>query len=219
MTAHEGPPRAGIGRRWLAVAAVAAVAAGCGVRLDDAPRDLAADTVPFGLLDEATTTTTSEPQPFPRFQPTSVYLVNGDGFLEEVTRQLPGEPTAERAVGALLSQPSELELRAGLGTAISSSTELRSPIRGPDDGLVTIDLSSEISDVSPERVRLALAQIVFTATAVPGVDKVLFQVDGEARQVPNAAGDTAEPLTPNDYREFVRPSTTTTAAPFDIPDR
>lgn len=204
--------------RAAAVVALTVGLAACGVQLDDAPRELAVESVPYGLLEPSTTTST-EPRTLTPFQPTSVYLVDNEGFLVEVRRQLPGEPTVERSLLALLTPPSEAEGDIGLGTAISSTTVLRGPVQGPDQGLVTIDLSSEISDVSPESVRLALAQIVFTATAVPRVDKVLFQVDGQARQVPNGAGEsTAEPLTRADYRQFVRPPTTTTL-PSDVPDQ
>ncbi len=204
--------------RAAALTLVAVSIGACGVRLDEGPRDVAIESVPFNLLEPSTTTTPSEPEPLSPFQATTVYLTDNDGFLVEVERQLPGEPTVESALLSLLSQPTDAEADSGLGTAISSSTVLRGPVSGPEQGLVTIDLSAEVSNVSPESVRLALAQIVFTATSVPGVDKVLFQVDGEARQVPNAAGEsTAEPLTQADYREFVRPPSTTTTAPADVP--
>lgn len=199
----------------LLTATMTLALAACGVQLDKAPRELAVESVPYGLL-ETSTTTTSEPRPLPTFRPTTVYLVDNEGYLVQVRRQLPGEQTVESAILSLLTEPTEAESDSGLGTAISSSTVLRG-VSGLEDGLVTIDLSSEISDVSPQSVRLALAQIVFTATAVAGVEKVVFQVDGQPRQVPNGAGETTdEPLTPGDYRQFVRPPPTTTA-PADVP--
>lgn len=213
-------PRRGAGARRgpaLVVVSVALGVAACGVPLDDTPRELAVESVPYGLL-ETSTTSIPEPRSLPTFRPTTVYLRDNEGHLVQVRRELPGEQTVENAVLSLLTEPTESEGASGLGTAISSTTVLRG-VSGPEAGLVTIDLSSEISDVSPQSVRLALAQIVYTATAVPGVDQVLFQVDGEARQVPNAAGEsTAEPLTRADYREFLPPPTTTTTVPAEVPE-
>jgi spore germination protein GerM len=197
-----------VGSGILAVVAAASLVAGCGIDVDESPRELSA--VPFGLLDPSTTTTTERLTQAPRFQATSVYLLDNDDYLVEVRRQLPGEVRVVSSIGSLLTPPSEAEVNGGLRSAISSTTELRGVV-GPEAGLVTIDLSSEMSDVSPESVRLALAQIVYTATAVPGVDRVLFQVDGQAREVPNGEGQsTAEPLGRIDYRQFVRPLTVRT---------
>jgi hypothetical protein len=198
------------GRRSV-VAAVGAclllLAAACGVQLDEEPRPLPTENVPYGLLDPPTTSppgSAGEPLA-PSAQAVSVYLVDNDGYLVEVQRPVPGPPDVERAVTSLLSPLTEAERNAGLATAIASTTGLRGVI-GPEDGLVTIDLSSAVGGGSPDIVRVALAQLVYTATEVPGVDLVLFQVDGEAREVPTGQGrSTAEPLSELDYRQLLRP--------------
>jgi len=205
--------------RGRAVAAVTGLTlllttVGCGVRLDDQPRPLAAESIPYGLL-ETSTSVPAVPRvtlaPEPSVQATSVFLVDNDDFLVEVQRQLAGDVTVLTALESLLSQPTEAERNAGLTTALSSTTELRG-VAGPENGLVTIDLSSDVDVVSPDIVRLALAQLVYTATAVPRVERVLFQVDGQAREVPTGEGQsTAEPLSPLDYRQLLRKPTTTTA--------
>jgi len=186
--------------------------AACGVQLDDEPREVAANTLPYGLLETSTTGSTASTTPLPTFQSTSVFLVDNSDFLVEVRRQLPGEVRV--AVGSLLAPPTEIEVNSGLSTAIAPSTSLRGVV-GPEDGLVTIDLRSDGTDGSPEISRLAFAQLVYTATAVPGVERVLFQVDGQAREVPTGEGQsTAEPLSQADYRQFLRPpSSTTTVEP------
>lgn len=199
-------------------AAVFGALVGCGVQLDEQPRPLAAESVPYGLLETSTTvegTTSTTLAPVPTFQATSVFLVDNSDFLVEVRRQLPGEVRV--AIGSLLTPPTEAEVDSGLRTTIASTIVLRG-IAGPEDGLVTIDLTSETSDVSPDIPRLALAQLVYTATAVPGVDRVLFQVDGQAREVPTGEGQsTAEPLSRVDYRQFVLPPTTTTVVDGIVP--
>jgi len=197
------------------VVALATVAA-CGVQLDEEPRAIAADSLPYGLLEPSTTggdTTSTTPTPLPTFQETSVFLVDNNDLLVEVRRQLPGEVRV--AVGSLLTPPTEAEVDGGLRTAIPSTITLRS-VAGPEDGLVTIDLTAEATEESPDIPRLAFAQLVYTATAVEGVDRVLFQVDGQAREVPTGEGQsTAEPLSRADYRQFVRPPPTTTVP--DVP--
>ena len=181
--------------------------AACGVQLDEEPRALPTEDVPDGLLDPPTTSPPGSPGDVlasPE-QAVSVYLVDNDGYLVKVRRPVAGPPDVERAVTSLLSPLSEAERNAGLATAVASTTGLRGVI-GPEDGLVTIDLSSAVGDGSPDIVRVALAQLVYTATEVPGVDLVLFQVDGEAREVPTGQGSsTAEPLSELDYRQLLRP--------------
>lgn len=195
----------------VSMAAVLGATVGCGVPLDEEPRALAAKSVPYGLLETSTTVegaTSTTLAPVPTFQATSVFLVDNSDYLVEVRRQLPGEVRV--AIGSLLTPPTEAEVDSGLRTAIASTIVLRS-VAGPEAGLVTIDLTSEASDISPDIPRLALAQLVYTATALPGVDGVLFQVDGQACEVPTGEGQsTAEPLSRVDYRQFVRPPTTTT---------
>ena len=195
----------------LVAAGAFAAVAGCGVQLDDEPRQIAREAVPFDLLATSTTGSTSTTTPLPTFQATSVFLVDNDDYLVEVRRQLPGEVRV--AIGSLLTPPTEIEVNSGLSTAIPPSVSLRGVV-GPEDGLVTINLragGTEDPEGSPEIPRLAFAQLVYTATSLPDVERVLFQVDGQAREVPTGQGQsTAEPLSPDDYRQFIRPRSSRT---------
>lgn len=213
----DGRGRPASPARPLAVAlvALATTTAGCGVQLDDEPRAIATDSIPYGLLEPSTTggETTSTSPAIPTFQETSVFLVDNNDFLVEVRRQLPGEVRV--AVVSLLTPPTEAEVNGGLRTAIPAGITLRS-VAGPEEGLVTIDLTAEAPEGSPDVPRLAFAQLVYTATAVESVDRVLFQVDGQAREVPTGEGQsTAEPLSRTDYRQFERPPVSTTVP--DVP--
>ena len=96
---------------------------GCGVQLDDDPRELARYTLPFDLLATSTTGPPTTATPLPTFQETSVYLVDNDDYLIEVKRQLPGEVRV--AVGSLLTPPTEAEVNSGLSTDIAPSVSLR----------------------------------------------------------------------------------------------
>ncbi|MBW3547275.1 MAG: GerMN domain-containing protein [Actinobacteria bacterium] len=196
----------------VALAAFALLSSGaCGIQHDDQARTLPTDKVPFGLLATSTTTTAPQPPEAPAV-PTSVYLVDNDtGQLVEVQRPVSAPPSVRSALEELLKGPTEQELDRGLRSNIASATELLAII-GPENGVVTIDLS-DLTGPTGEGQRLALAQIVYTVTALPDVDRVLFRFQGEAKEVPNAAGEsTGEPLTRSDFAPF-DPAATTTPDP------
>ena len=204
-------------RRRLTLLVVASVLAtgGCGVPDDAQPRALEPESVPFSLLATSTTTTSPAMPPPAMDDLVPVYLVdNQSGQLVEVRRAVPAPPSVRRAVEELLQGPTEAELAAGLSSSIPSSTRLLG-VEGPVAGIVTIDLS-DLSGISGPGQRMALAQVVFTATGMPEVESVLFEFEGELSQAPNAAGrSTSEPLSREDFAAF-DPSAapgTTDAAP------
>ena len=88
-----------------------------------------------------------------------------------------GPATAAAALRALLAGPNGFERGHGRATAIPSGTALRSlTVR---DRVATVDLSGRYDDAVPGApVEARLAQVVFTATAFPGVEKVRLRVDG-----------------------------------------
>ncbi|HSH23164.1 MAG TPA: GerMN domain-containing protein [Acidimicrobiales bacterium] len=199
-------------RRVLASALLAVVAGGCGVPHDDSPRALSPEGVPFSLL--ATSTTTTRPSPPPVVEElVPIYLVdNQSRLLVEVLRPVPAPASVPRAIEELLEGPNDDELARGLSSSLASSTELLA-VEGPAGGVVTIDLS-DLSGIAGEGQRMALAQVVFTATAAPDVDAVLFKFDGQPSEAPNAQGEsTAEPLGRDDFAAFDPTAPSTTAPP------
>jgi len=183
----------------LLVVAVLAVA--CGVPKDGHPREIDAQNVPFDLLAPTGPTTTTTVPPFAGARQVTIFLADADGHLVAVPRDVEAPGTLKKALTALLGGPSADE--AGLHTAITSDTKLLH-LRGPVDGLVTIDLSRQLLDVTGRQQILALAQVVYTATAYPGVDRVLFQFNGSSREVPNGEGTlTSTPLGRLSYRGLV----------------
>jgi spore germination protein GerM len=192
------------------VAVTALVLAACGVQDDRSPRELAAEDVPFDLLAPSTSVAASLPQ---SGVDTTIWFVDNDGQLSLARRSLPPPVEVGAVLEALLEGVTEAEANNGLRSNITSDTELRD-VTGPDDGLVTVDLSSNFLTVSREQQRLALAQIVFTATSLPNVDRVLFRFDGEQAEVPGAGDElTSEPLTRDDFSVFDPNVTTTTLEP------
>lgn len=211
------PPAGGPTRAVVVALALATLVSGaCGIQHDEQARTLPSDKVPFGLLATSTTSTTVPPE-VPAVA-TSVYLVDNEtGQLVEVPRFVSAPPSVRTALQELLEGPTERELDQGLRSNIASATELLGII-GPENGVVTIDLS-DLTGPTGEGQRLALAQIVYTVTARPQVDRVLFRFQGELKEVPNAAGEsTGEPLSRDDFAPFDPAATTTSAPPPPPPE-
>lgn len=177
--------------------------AGCAIPDDGEPRALDPSAVPFSLLATSTTTTTQPQPPDVAQVPVSVYLVDNDAAqLVEVTRTVPPPGSVRGALSELLGGPTNEELSSGLTSAIARSTALLG-VQGPVDGVVTVDLSDDVRNIGGQGQRLALAQVVYTATAAPGVQGVLFAFEGEPSQVPDGQGQsTAEPLDRADFATF-----------------
>ena len=188
----------------VALLAVAGLGlAGCAIPDDAEPRALDPSAVPFSLLATSTTTTTQRQPPDVSQVPVSVYLVDNDAAqLVEVTRTVPAPASVREALRELLSGPTNEELSSGLTSAIARSTALLG-VEGPVNRVVTVNLSDDVRNIGGQGQRLALAQVVYTVTAAPGVDGVLFAFEGEPSQVPDGQGQsTAEPLDRADFATF-----------------
>ena len=141
-------------RRWLLAALAVAALTGCAGAKTGAP---------------------------PPAQPeqVKVFFVKGEQFAPR-TRAVPsGKAAATVAVEALLAGPTAAERAAGVDTALPARTTLGSlSVRA---GTATVNLSrartaSTAFDVSQRPARAA--QIVYTLTAIPTVERVLIKVNG-----------------------------------------
>jgi len=103
----------------------------------------------------------------------SVFFVRGEK-LYAVTRRVEG-PSA--AIRVLLAGTSADESAAGIATAIPEGSTLRGlSIVG---SLATVDLSSTFDDGGGSlSMQLRVAQIVYTLTEFPIVERVQFRIDG-----------------------------------------
>jgi hypothetical protein len=124
--------------------------------------------------------------------------------LRAVTRDV--APTPSSALTALLAGPTGTEQTLQLRSAIPEGTELRSAsFVAP--GTVTVDVSSELFDATGDELIDAMAQIVFTASALERVERVQILVGGEPKQLPRGDGQlVAGPLTVFDFPERVASS-------------
>lgn len=181
-----------------ALAAVAVLAAGCGVPLDSSPRPISRTSVVSGAVSGRETPTTSA-------SPTAIDVAAF--FLRDETLvagkfRIGAAPTLPDVLAFVFGDPPP-----GLTTSIPAGTRLISvKVAGR---VATIDLSSHINDVSGQSQKQAYAQIVFTAlrsTQVPGrqLEAVQFEVEGKAVDAPTDNGN-RNSVTQADYRGPLRP--------------
>lgn len=181
----------------LAVAVAVVVAlVGCGIEPESEARTLDPESVPFGLL---------EPEETPPSPPVGeragaatveVYFVS-DGELTAVARRVPDADELGVLVDLLVEGPAAGESTAGLRTSLSSG---QIEAVGTSRGTAAVDLTEAFSELSQEDQAAAIAQLVFTLTARPGIGRVGFTLEGEPIEVPRGDGSlTADSLARDDF--------------------
>jgi germination protein M len=142
---------------------------------------------------------TPRPTPRPTAAPVGTSIVRayfvmgsftGNEGLVPVLREVPQtKGVATAAMRALLKGPNDAEMagRPAIYTAIPDDTTLLG--LSIKDGVATVNLSKEFESGGGSASALArLAQVTYTLTQFPTVDKVLFQLDGEPVTVFGAEG-------------------------------
>jgi hypothetical protein len=176
----------------LSAAVLVVVLAGCGIASETDANRVAPDEVPFGLLDDQVTTTiasgTTEP----------VYLVTNDRLVP-VDRTVPVGGELTDLLELVIDGPSGVEEELGITTALPAGTvgsarEAR--------GVAVVDLTAEFGDIRSADQPLALAQIVYTLTAQPGIGAVRFTLEGQDVDVPLPDGTSAATLARDDLETF-----------------
>lgn len=180
--------------------------ASCGTGTDRGATTIPPERVPFDLLapPESTTSRPKEAEADDIGEAVVLFFVDGDR-LEPVFRPMGHDPSALDVLVELAEGPTREEARQGLTTATPSSS-----IRGVtiSRGIATVDLATTQTDVRSDQQALAVAQIVFTLTARPGIGRVAFTVDGDLVDVPVGSGAlTGDAVAREDYPELAPPNT------------
>jgi hypothetical protein len=177
------------------VAVALTVGTACGI-----PSDAEPTVLPGGIVMPAVAPT--EPAGPPSAQvDVPVFLVQAEQLVKAVRPARSSD--LRNTLDLLLAGPREAELAAGLRTAISPQTTVRSARLEGDTAVV--DLNAALVEVGGQEQILAVAQIVLTATAVPGVRQVRVLLEGQAVEVPRADGTlSSEALRPEDYQTLVK---------------
>ena len=181
-------------RRAAALVAVASLsAAGCGIQTDDAPRRLTV----------STTTTVARPTTTSGTTATALYVTR-NGTVVPVTRELPDQQPRTVLDALVRLRPPDVGVK-GATNAVPTGTEVLAANRtGARSGsTLAVDLSGRFNRVVGPSRQLAVAQLVMTATGLPGIQKVRFSIDGKPVTVPTPAkGDAAE-VTACDVRSLL----------------
>lgn len=165
---------------------VATALGGCGVPTQERPEALSVSP-PEARADPAATLGGQEAQ---------IWLVRG-ARLEAVPR--PVSPAdVPTVLAALLAGPTSEEAASGLRTALAPQT-LRDSGPSPEDRVVTLDVRREFTGLDGGNQQLAVAQVVWTATQFPAVDRVRFSAQGQPLEVPTDGGLTDRPVGRVDY--------------------
>jgi spore germination protein GerM len=110
----------------------------------------------------------------------------------KVVRQVNAPPTVAKALTSLAFGPLEDEAGSGVRSAINPTAAMQA--RALDGGTYLVDLSSEFAQGSVSEQVLGLAQVIWTATDIPGVTGVRFTLNGAPIQVPTPNGATGGPV-------------------------
>lgn len=198
------------GERLLAAAALAtglAMVSACGVPTGGNPTTIAASDIPYGLAAPSPAPTPSSTAD-PELDAARIFLVGEGDVLVVRPRETDGSSRRERLeqlLTALAEGPTGPERREQLSTALSP--EVRLTVADLSDGAATIDIDGSAEAPSGGASRRAVAQIVLTATSVPGVDAVRLTLSGAPVEAPLPSGElTSEPLTAADYAALLVPA-------------
>lgn len=215
MTSSQAPSRRfstrpGTRHTLLGVALVTAVSmtAACGLPQGGQATKVPGDDVPYSLLARPTATPSVEPTPGVPVSPATIYLADAQQRLVAVpvqVTQAPLSPLLQGLLNRLAVGPSDEDRARGLATDLGPGTSLT--LHEVSAGTATIELRTTGKDPSPGKLPVAIGQVVLTATAVVGVERVLFVLDGNPLSVPRpTSGDlTSAPLTATDYAGLLAP--------------
>ncbi len=187
---------------WLVAAAMSAmVLAACGISTDDTPRDIpAVDQEQLGIsADRSAGAATGTAR---------VYLLAPEAsgqtqVLQAVARDV--DETADALLTELLAGPNAGEVGRQFRTALPDDMQLLSTARR--GSVLRVDVSGELAELSGQVLVAAVAQIVFTASELDGVQSVQILVDGATQQWPTGNGELqSAPLTVYDFPGLVQSS-------------
>ena len=182
----------------LTLCTLSVLASACGVPQVTTPHIVPTNVVSDSIVDDVRT---SPLQPS-RDQTVFLYFIRDRRMYPRL--QTITVPALDRAadlaqdvIDKLLAGPSATERKAGVQSLVNriGSTDTRAPIviNLVTDGTVRVDLGATgLSSLSQEDQILALGQIVFSLTSLPGVAGVVFLKDTVVLTVPTGQGPRKE---------------------------
>ena len=184
----------------------------CGVPVDRQPAALSRHGIPFNLLEPTAPSTTATTAPSLVGVPVQIFLIGANGHVAPVAREVPvSAPDLATVLGALVLGPTDAEAASGLQSAIPvRTTILGATISG---AIATVNLGGTFDQlVGPPQIQ-AVAQVVFTASSLPGVTGVTFELAGVAVEVPVASGAQVPVANRSQFTDLAPGAPTAPAAP------
>lgn len=201
MNGISGIERRGLAARCVQFVLLGLSLASCAIQPDSGPRDVpddhAARVAVAPPVEGAAATGSGR-----------IYLIAPEGSDQPLRSVLRDPKGQEELIATLIQGPNATELGAGLRSRVPAGLDVNSVQF--DGGVVNVDVSDELEDLDDASLQLAVAQIVFTASELPGAESVLIRVDGDSRSWPDRDGDLqSDPLTVYDfigYAESAQPA-------------
>ena len=179
-------------RTIAAVLASAVVLSSCAVRPETSPRDLPDDEQLLPVAEGGGAVAAGGDY---------IYLV-GPGE-DRLLRAVPRAASSPRdLIEVLLLGPNDPELADQYSTNIPPATQVISARK--QGQFLTIDLTEDITELTPQSLIQAIAQIVYTATEIDDVETVRIEVGDETRLWPTATGEPKSDLRIYDYPNLVQ---------------
>ncbi|HEY0520037.1 MAG TPA: GerMN domain-containing protein [Ilumatobacteraceae bacterium] len=120
--------------------------------------------------------------------------------LQSVARDVGDTPSD--AMQALFEGPNTAELAEQMRSAIPPGTRLLGVTQS--GGVLVVNVSSDLQQLTGEALIDGVAQIVLTASEITGVSAVSIAIDGAVQEWPSASGELqSEPLTRYDFPGLV----------------
>ena len=169
-------------RRGAAALLALILLSSCGIPVEDSARPISGDDIPATIPSPAPAPTS----PLGDQRPASVelFFVHGSR-LAPVRRDVPIPLSLERAIAEIARGPTPVERNQGFRTALPKDLRLAGTVAA---GVPLIEVTDSFAQVEGEEQILALAQLVFTLTGLPGVDGVSFGLAGRPVEVPTGDG-------------------------------
>jgi spore germination protein GerM len=178
---------------------LAVLLAACGIPVDSQPHDITDRRTPTSVASAASST-------IPQNAKAKVFFVAAatSGRPERLqTTMRPAEVSLQSVIKELLKGPTADEAKTVL-SAIPLETQLTSASQSAE-GVAEINLNNSFFNAKGEQLVRAVAQLVYTASAIPAVTQVRILVDGTPREWPRADGsrvNVSKALTVADFAEL-----------------
>lgn len=186
--------------RHFLVGCLALLLGSCGIPVDDSARPVGADDIPSSVPSQSPPSTQPAVDPSP--SSVEVFFVR-EARLVAVRHEASAPPSVVSVIAAVVAGPTEAEQVDGVRTALTGEVRLAGTVTA---SVPLIDLTESFAQIELEEQILALGQLVFTLTAVPGVTGVSFALSGRPVEVPTGDGTLERgPLGRDDFTAIAPP--------------